>query len=381
MISQLRYIVIKSFSWVLSKIVPTSKKVIYFESFMGRQFSDNPRAIFDYINQEYPEYTCYWGVQKGSEANFNDTQLNLVPKLSLKWFYVLARSKYWVVNTAFHSWVVKSRKTVYLQTWHGTPLKKIGLDLMDDQIPDNWNKPFPYKEQLAKEGARWDYLVSPNPYSSLIFKRCFDFKGTMLETGYPRNDYLSTNQETQTLLNIKKRLELPLDKKIILYAPTWRDDNVFQLKLDMARLKAELGEEYFFVLRTHYSVTKVENYEDIPGFSKQLDQETDIRELYLVSDILITDYSSVFFDYAVLKRPIIFYCYDMDRYKEDLRGFYFDFEKEAPGPIVRTETDLLNAIDRTRFQGIQTDFVNDFLSYEDGHATNRVVDYLLDKSH
>lgn len=379
MINKLKFLAIKSFSWVLSKIIPTNSKTIYFESFQGQQFSDNPRAIFEYISKEYPDFNCYWGVSSESENVFEGMGLQTIEKLSLKWFVVLAKSKYWVVNTAVHGWLVKPNKTILLQTWHGTPLKKIGLDMSNEQIPEAWNKPIPYKQHISNEGARWDYLVSPNSYSSEIFKRCFDFRGELLETGYPRNDYLTYGNKVENIKSIKEKIGIPPDKKVILYAPTWRDSTEFSLELDLKELKKEFGNEYMVLLRLHYSVKSVKGASIDGNFVKNVSDYGDIRDLYLIADLLVTDYSSVFFDYSLLNRPIIFYCYDLERYKDNMRGFYFNFKEEAPGPIVTTHAELVDAIKRSANQASQPEFIEEFTSLEDGYATKRVVERMLNK--
>src|SRR5699024_8605774 len=192
-----------------------------------------------------------------------------------------------------------------------------------------------YKRNFLAESSKWDYLISPNSYSTEIFQRAFQFNKTMLETGHPRNDYLITANEPKEIERLKKQIGLPLDKKIILYAPTWRDNQFygrgrykFELQLELDKMRENFGDEYIILLRMHYLVAEHLNIEEYKEFVYDLSLHEDIRELYLISDVLITDYSSVFFDYANLKRPILFYVYDIEEYRDTLRGFYVDFEKE-----------------------------------------------------
>lgn len=135
----------------------------------------------------------------------------------------------------------------------------------------------------------------------------------MIESGYPRNDFLHNDNNNETITAIKRRLNLPEDKKIILYAPTWRDDQFyakgrykFDLDLDLHKLREELGDEYLVILRMHYLVAENFDLGPFEGFAYDFSAHEDIRELYMISDLLITDYSSVFFDFANLKRPMLF---------------------------------------------------------------------------
>lgn len=371
-------ILIKKTSKFIGEIIPKNNKIIVFESFLGRQYSDNPRAMFDYIKKEYPEFKCYWSVDPKHINKFDGAKLNIIKKYSFKWFYIMMRAKYWISNSRIPLWVYKPKGTVYVQTWHGTPLKKLALDM--DTVNSSWRNPHLYKKDFITESARWDYLISPNSYSTKIFKRAFDFHNEMIESGYPRNDYLINNNKQENINRIKESIGIPKDKKLILYAPTWRDKFSFDLPLSLTNLKKELCEEYFIIVRLHYLVTKTTELIGHENFIKNVSSYNDISDLYLISDILITDYSSVFFDYAVLQRPMIFYCYDLDEYKNDLRGFYFDFENNAPGPIVQTTDELIDAIKHISDFKVSKEFVETFSSLEDGNATERVVSRILGQS-
>src|SRR5699024_10375081 len=151
-----------------------------------------------------------------------------------------------------------------------------------------------------------------------------------------------------TISQIKKASNLPVDKKVVLYAPTWRDNQFytkgkykFDLQMDLGRLKKELGNDYIIVLRLHYLVAENLDLTGYENFVYDFSYHEDIRELYLIADMLITDYSSVFFDYANLRRPMLFYVYDIEDYRDNLRGFYFDFESKAPGLLVKTTEEII----------------------------------------
>ena len=241
-----------------------------------------------------------------------------------------------------------------------------------------------YKVNFYKQSRAWDYLISPNQYSSEIFRRAFKFDKELLEYGYPRNAILYASNKEEQARVIKKSLGIPLDKKVILYAPTWRDDQYykpgkykFNLSLDLNLMKEKLGNDYVVLLRMHYFIADNIDVSQFEGFAFNLSKYDDIADLYLISDILITDYSSVFFDYANLKRPILFYTYDLEKYRDTLRGFYLDIEKEAPGPLLMTSEEVVDAIlniDKVKeeFSEVYDEFYQRFCSWHDGRSTEKI---------
>jgi CDP-glycerol glycerophosphotransferase len=276
--------------------------------------------------------------------------------------------------------VIKRQGNIFLQTWHGTPLKKLVFDI--DDISSATPK---YKQQVYKQSRAWDYLIAPNAFSSETFRRCFMFDNEMLETGYPRNDILHDPNRDAIAEKIKMRLGIPKDKKTILYAPTWRDDEFyakgqykFELHLNLEMMRQQLGDEYVLLLRTHYFIADSLDVSALNGFAYNLSKYDDISELYLISDILITDYSSVFFDYANLKRPMLFFTYDLEKYRDVLRGFYFDIEKEVPGPLLFTTEEVVDAVKNIEtingeYSQRYKDFYQRICEWEDGHAAEKVV--------
>lgn len=369
--------------------LPAQKKLVIFESFFGRQYSCNPRAIYEYMEDHMNDYELVWSVHPRYVSLFDRHHVAYVRRFSLKWFWMMARASYWITNVRLPQWMIKPQHTVYIQTWHGTPLKRLALDMEEVHLPGT--DPMKYKSEFVAESSRWDYLISPNRYSSTIFSRAFAFRGTIVETGYPRNDYLYQANNQESINKLKKRCGLPNDRKVILYAPTWRDDRFyskgrykFDLHLDLDRMRTALGEKYVVLLRLHYLVADQLDLSDFEGFAYDVSKFEDIRGLYLISDLLITDYSSVFFDYANLRRPMIFFAYDIDMYRDHLRGFYFDFEKRAPGPIVRTTEGVIQAIqeaERTHFKVPENfeSFYQVFCSLENGRASEAVVKQIFNR--
>jgi CDP-glycerol glycerophosphotransferase len=367
-------------------LLPKKRNLMIFESFHGTQYSDNPRAIFEYMRRFHPDYELVWSVDKRKQQLFKSQNIPYIKRFTLKWFLIMPKARFWINNVRLPQWMPRPRGTVYLQTWHGTPLKKLGLNIEEVHMPGTETEI--YRNNIVGESKNWSYLISPNNYSSEIFRSAFGFNGEIIESGYPRNDKLYTAGENETAA-IKENLKIPKDKKIILYAPTWRDDDYFKVgqykftfQFELDKMKERFGDEFVLLTRMHYLVAENFDFTAYGDFVKDVSSYPDIADLYLVSDILITDYSSVFFDYAGLNRPIIFYMYDIEDYRDRLRGFYFDIEKDAPGPIVENEKDLFEAIDYALENGHASPeafkaFHDRFCYLEDGKATERVVKRLL----
>lgn len=352
---------------------------VLYESFFGKNYSDSPKYIYEYLSKNYPDrYRMIWVIdKKGTKIPYRH---KVIKRYSLWYYYYLGRCGYMVFNSRQPEWVVKRENNVFLQTWHGTPLKKLVFDI--DEIVSASPK---YKEQFYKQSRAWDYLISPNAFSTETFRRCFLYDNTMLNTGYPRNDILHAPDKDKLAAGIRKKLGIAINKKTILYAPTWRDDVYygkgkykFELHLDLELLRKQLGEEYVVLLRTHYLIADSVDVSSVKGFAYNMSRYDDISELYLISDILITDYSSVFFDYANLRRPMLFYTYDLEKYRDILRGFYFDIEKEVPGPLLYTTEEVVDAIKRIdtvnrEYSQRYDRFYHRFCEWEDGHAAEKVV--------
>ncbi|MGH3324249.1 MAG: CDP-glycerol glycerophosphotransferase family protein, partial [Streptomyces sp.] len=359
---------------------PLRDAVLYI-SYNGKQYSDSPRAVHEEMLRRGVEIEHLWLVR--------DSQVELPPTVTgvrmwgTEWYEALARCRYIVTNAHLPHWLERREGQVIVQTWHGTMLKKIGLDIEAPVFDSD------YHERLRAEAGQWSLLVSANRFSTPILERAMAYDGPILEAGYPRNDYLyAADQEVRTK-DTRKRLGLPEGRKVVLYAPTWRDHLShrrghfrFDLRLDIEAARRYLGDDHVLLIRRHSNVV-----DSVPGsgdgFVRDVSEYPDIADLYLVADILITDYSSVMFDYAHLKRPMLFFTYDLEHYRDTLRGFYFDFEEDAPGPLIRTSEELVDAIrdiDRVSaaYEERYRRFHRLFCDLDDGHASERVVDRMLE---
>lgn len=362
------------------------KKIILFESNVGRNYSGNPRFIYEEMVARGLDlvYQCYFILEDVKPELPGNAKK--VKRKSLLYFKLFSKAGFWVSDSRMPTYLRKRKSTTYIQTWHGTPLKKLALDMLSLTM-EGENGIEDYKRKFEQNTSTWDYLLSQNSYSTQIFRRAFAFNKEVLEIGYPRNDILFQKNSPEAIERVKQGLNLPLNKKVILYAPTWRDNEHFghqtyrfSSQIDFSYLKDQLSSEYIILVKAHYLVGEQIDISKYQGFVFKFDASFDIAELYLLADLLITDYSSVMFDYSILKRPMFFYTYDLEEYKDTLRGFYFDFLAEAPGPISLTTKQLVRDIkeyDWRQYQSKYDAFTIKYNHADQGIASKTVVDLIL----
>nr|UKS68316.1 CDP-glycerol glycerophosphotransferase family protein [Lactococcus garvieae] len=369
------------FLFILGVVFKTNSNIILLTSFNGKSYSDNPRYLFEYMrdSEQFSDYQLIWAFQKKQViAGAKTVKFN-----SLQYYYYLSKAKYWIFNSKMAPYYYKKSDQVYLQTWHGVPLKRLGHDIIDNGSTYYRSKQS-YKQMVKsydKDRRHWDYLIASSPFSAQVFETAFAFpQPKMLHIGYPRVDCL-VHPDPVKIAELKRKYHLPTNKKIILYAPTWRDNaysNVgytFELKVDFYKWKRALGEGYIVLFKPHYLICSTYHIpRDLKNFVFFMDPNQDINEAYLMSDALITDYSSVFFDYAQLGRPIYFYMYDLEHYAEELRGFYLKVPDDLPNDVVKTEEELLKMIkdDCFDYQRLRA-FNERFNPWNDGSACEKIV--------
>ncbi|MFB6990241.1 CDP-glycerol glycerophosphotransferase family protein [Streptomyces sp. NPDC056304] len=360
--------------------MPLRDTVLY-SSFDGRQYSDSPRAIHEEVARRGTGLEQLWVVRdqqaripKGATA---------VEHGSAAWHEALASSRHIVTNTQLPEWFERREGQCVVQTWHGTPLKRIGLDLAGTARANA-----AYIATIEQRARQWSLLVSPNRFSTPVLRRSFGYRGEVLECGYPRNDLFHAADRTKVASAVRERLGIREGRRIVLYAPTWRDDRpqgggryALDLRLDLAVAERELGSDTVLLVRRHYLVT-----DHLPdsgsGFVRDVSRYGDVGELMLISDALVTDYSSLMFDFAQTGRPMLFHTYDLAHYRDTLRGFCFDFETRAPGPLIPGSAGLVEALrdperaTRGHAQAYEA-FRRDFCDLDDGHAAAAVVDRML----
>lgn len=381
--------------------LPIDDKAIIFESFMAKRYADSPRAIYEYMlnSPEYKDYHFYWSFLATVMDDYmwlnNNERTTVIQYGNEAYYKLFATAKYWVVNSRIIDAIDVRPEQVYLQCWHGTPLKRLGFDIQVEG--DN---ALHSKEALCRhykiDSMKYTYMVSPSAFCTEKFASAFALKDVgreniIIEEGYPRNDFL-VNYSDEDVKRVRKELGIPEDKKAILYAPTWRDNQhdatqgyVFDNPLDFDRLKEEFGDEYVLLFRPHYFIANAFDFSKYQGWVYDVASYPDINELYIVSDVLITDYSSVFFDYGILKRPILFYMYDLKYYKDTVRGFYISLD-ELPGPIVEEQSELIDKLKTVDEWTKDADyevrykaFSDKFTYLDDGHASERVAKKVFGK--
>jgi CDP-glycerol glycerophosphotransferase len=354
------------------------RDAVLYESYFGKQFSDSPRRLFDELVRLAPDLD-HLVVVRDQQVALPDGAIP-VPNRSRLHHEALAQARYIVTNVHLPAHFERAPGQVVLQTWHGMGPKRIGLDIQNVQFANP-----SYRSKLIREVASWDYLVSHSPFTSPILRRAFNYDGRLLETGAPRNDLFHRPDREQVAARIRSRLGVDLDRQIVLYAPTWRDD-IFtaagryrlDLRFDLAHAAGALGDDYVIVFRKHSNIVDKLPARMMKGVVDASDYP-DVQDLLLVADVLVSDYSALMSDFANTGRPMLFYTYDLHRYRDQLRGFYFDLEAEAPGPLITEEADLVPAIldaaaIRTKYDAQYRAFADRFCAWDDGQATARVVD-------
>ena len=312
--------------------IKTDNNLVLFVSFMGKSFNDSPKSIYDYMqdNSEYSKYRCIWAFE--DPAKFPD--LKTVKIDTPAYFKTALKAKYWITNTNIERGLrFKKKGQKYLNTWHGIALKYIGNDVAG-------------RNDFNFDTV--DHLCVCGDYDEKVYKTAFRAKeSSYLRCGLPRNEELWNIKEKRKD-DIRKKLNIPTDKKVILYAPTWRESTdggkSYEIKppIHFELWKKELGDKYVVLFRAHHQTTKVlgVQYDD---FVREASSYPAVNDLMIAADILITDYSAIAFDYSILCRPIFCYAYDYDTYLAE-RGTYFQIDEKYPNKVCQTEDELLARI-------------------------------------
>lgn len=357
----------KTLYWFWSHFTPIKKNQILFESSVGKRYEDSPRAIYEQMVKTHPELDYVW-VSRTNQPLQANPKTRIVKRLSFEYYRALATSRYWVNNQNFPTYLTKRRGTGYLQTWHGTPLKR----MQHDQQVIEGRKPG-YLKRVTHAKNQWSALVSPSPYATKAFRSAFQYQGPVIEAGYPRNDIFYAADVDQVRQRVRQELGITPEQRVILYAPTFRDYEkshgrfVLDNQLDFEQFESQLGDDYVLLMREHVVVaSKLRIPEAMRHNVINVSNYPNVQELMVASDALVTDYSSIMFDYLNTDKPLYFFCYDLEKYLE-LRGVYFDFTKEVPGPIVKDATALFTAIGKgdasywqtygTKYQSFKQKFV------------------------
>lgn len=336
-----------------------------FQAFEGKTVGDSPLAIMRELHGRKTGLDLFYVV--ASQAQEIPSGAQKLVYGTAKWAQALATSKYIVSNNNLPEFFAKREGQTYLQTWHGTPLKRLGRDTTSAAASAHYNS------VMNREAAGWDYLISPSPYCTEILPRALGFEGEALEAGYPRNDSLTTDKEARAA--VRAKLGVAEAETLVLYAPTWRDSKrtLTGAWAGVNFFEAKLPAGYRMMFRGHNN-TRSAHKSKLAGDAIDVTSYPDINALYLAADVLVTDYSSVMFDFSVTGKPMAFLTPDLAEYKKN-RGFYFDFEAEAPGPIFTSSSDLVKALPTLSANDKKySAWRAKFNPLEDGLAAKRVVD-------
>lgn len=376
--------ILEDYSYMRSSL-PIRAKTILYESFGGSSMSCNPLAIFKHILEDpaFADWKHVWAVNDPDAvpSEFrNRWNVIIIKKESDAYCRYLATASHLINNSTFPFWFSRRPDQKYLNTWHGTPLKTLGVKM---------NGRFLEHANGARNFLQASHLITPNGHTSDSTRNDFGVKGLiehkLRETGYPRTD-LTLNASAEQKASIRKMLKVEGDKPILFYAPTWRGTHK-KIKVDLSRIRRDLAAlnecGYAVVFRGHSMMQKALSAKEL-GFTVA-PKSVDTNEILSVTDILVTDYSSVFFDFLPLRRPIIYYAYDYDEYTKD-RGFYLNIQ-DLPGKIVHTAEQLILSVkalkkDNQFYETNKTIYENAISAYctdDDGHASARVADFFFNE--
>ncbi|MBE7189704.1 CDP-glycerol glycerophosphotransferase family protein [Jatrophihabitans endophyticus] len=367
--------------------------LVVFECFVGRSYAGSPRALYEAMlaDPRYAGCRFVWSLRSPSHADgfaqLHDPRTSVVRYRSTEYYRAFGRARVWISNSIIAPELVPRPNQSYVQTWHGTPLKRIGIDVVET-TETAMNGKAEIDDRYRVEAAKIDRFLTACDFTTECFTTAFDVapdraRALFVETGNPRNDVLATAGPSETAA-ARARLGIPDGTRVLLYAPTWRDDQhssrsgyVYRQPLDLTALREALGEGWLVLFRAHYLVTNAVDFSAHDGFVRDVSGVDEINELCLAADVLVTDYSSIYFDYALLDRPMVFFMYDLERYAGALRGFYLPIE-DVPGPIVRTQDELTDALldpDADRRDADRRAALNARMSpLDDGSACRRVLD-------
>lgn len=358
---------------------------VFFESFYGRQVGCNPLSIDRELARRYPDIPRYWSVTSEAQR----VPDGAVPLLvgGREWLIARRRARLIVVNDWLRYGFRRRAGQTVLQTWHGTMLKHLALGRPGVSLRT--------RLAIRRESRRWNLLLSQNPHSTEQFRRSYAYRGEILESGYPRNDRLAhalvgTERNPIEVKLARARLGIHGSPNVLVYAPTWRDGGIEPVDaLGVRELSERLGDEWTVVVRGH---TRTHAFGGYPVGDRVIDasRHDDVNDVIIAATVIVTDYSSLMFDAAVARVPQLFAVPDLAEYRDRERGFTFDFENDAPGPLLTTAEEVVRCAQDLAAHGDEAPWVVDiadradawrerFTPHDDGAAARRVVDALEER--
>ncbi|MFF3768401.1 CDP-glycerol glycerophosphotransferase family protein [Streptomyces sp. NPDC001922] len=365
------------------RVLPVRKGLVVFESHLGKQYSDSPRAIYEEMRRQGVDFEPVWS-WTGRQPEGFPTDATLVRRWSWPYLRALAQAEFWIDNQGFPLKLTKRPETTYIQTWHGSALKRMGFDEPRYKLLNRSGQ-----EGYQRVLDRFDHFLIRSEHDVRTLARAYRLKDeVLLRTGYPRNDPLVAARAREETTGVRERgplaaeLGIPEGRQVLLFAPTFRSGpggrvRAFELPFDVEEFARRFGDRCTLLIRSHY-LNHVVLPPSVRGTVLDVTGHHDITPLLMLADGLITDYSSVLFDYALLDRPMLFYVHDWDEYAGESRGTYFDLLEQAPGPVVRTEEALFAAVAAlksadTEYAEARRRFVAEYGEYDRGDAARTIV--------
>jgi CDP-glycerol glycerophosphotransferase len=353
----------------LFQVLPLDHRKVVFDSFWGTEVGCNPYFLYRRL-LEQGNCLCIWPLTAGAKHRqllSDNASTKTVVHGSLEHFWHLATAKYLVTNINPLTEYIKRDGAVVLQTQHGTPLKFMGVDMRPTREHEmNW-------DHFARRCATWDYVLSSNPHSSRVWRRAMPYRYEILETGYPRNDEAFHYRE-EDCDALRRELGIPPCRKVALYAPTYRAADQVGAALDEAALAGALGGDWSVVTRFHYLERRGKQ---LPPSVIDASDYPLVNRLFRIVDLLITDYSSVMFNFALFGKPIVLFVPDLEDYRRT-RGLYFDVREKGPGFVAENAGELLQGLRERVFDHAENRakleaFREEFCPWDDGGAADRVI--------
>lgn len=368
---------------IFYRMIPIKKNKIIFWSNSFKGYGCNPKYIAEYLmnNCNDNRLDIVWVLEKEMEVPKNiPEQIRIVRYFSKEYLYELLTAKLIVTNhrMAEHYYFKKRKYQIYIQTWHSsTRLKKIERDAESDLSKD-------YINSAINDSKKCDFIISGSEFSTNIYKNSFWYSGEILEFGTPRSDIMYVDkQEIEN--KIKVYYNIPYEKRLVIYAPTFRKEksidvyNIEYINLIEA-LKEKFDGDWVILYRLHPNISNMSSYLNIDNsLIYDVSGYEDIQELLVASDVLLTDYSSCMFDFALVKKPCFLYTPDLYEYISKEREFYFNIE-ELPFTISQDNRSLVENIisfDSKNYQKKCNDFIKKIGSFEDGKATQRICKFII----
>lgn len=357
-------------------LVPIKNNKVFLLSYYGAQYGCSPKYISEYLVNNYPKdkFDIVWAFND-IESKQNIKGIRAVKTMSLKYFYELCTSKVIITNFRTTDLFIKRKNQYYVQTWHSSlRLKQIEKDVESTLEPH-------YIDMAKEDSKKCDLLLSGCRFSTEIFKRAFWYDGEIFEYGTPRNDIFFEKSLIQD--EIKAKLNIDKNTKVILYAPTFRKNEGLEVydidykKVIEAAKERFLG-NWLVLVKLHPHLISESNKLAMGENVIDVTKYDDIQELLSISDILISDYSSLMFDFALTNKPCFLYTPDIDRYISKDRGLYFDIE-ELPFIVAKNNDELFRGIkdfDNETYKNRISNFSKEIGSFEKGTACRKLTERL-----